>query len=56
MIAVNPRNHRVKSAIFMMPLRIFTTLISVTFFWHCLVEIELLNLKSLEKLDFIKCP
>ena len=36
--------------------RIFITLVSVTFFWHCLVEIQLLNLKGLEKLDFIKWP
>ena len=56
MIVVNPRNHGVKSAIFRVPFGIFSTLVSVTFFWYCLVEIQLLNLKGLEKLDFIKCP
>ena len=56
MIVVNQRNHWVKSAIFRMPFGIFSTLVSVTFFWYCLVEIQLLNLKGLEKLDFIKCP
>ena len=33
MIVVNPRNHGVKSAIFRVPFGIFTTLVSVTFFW-----------------------
>ena len=56
MIVVNPRNHRVKRVIFRVPFGIFTTLVPVTFFWYCLVEIQLLNLKGLEKLDFIKCP
>ena len=56
MIVVNPRNHGVKSAIFRVPVWIFSTLVSVTFFWYCLLEIQLLNLKGLEKLDFIKCP
>ena len=37
MIVVNPRNHGVKSAIFRMPFGIFPTLVSVTFFWYCLV-------------------
>ena len=56
MIVVNPRNHGVKNAIFRVQSRIFLALVSVTFFWHCLVEIQWLNLKGLEKLDFIKCP
>ena len=56
MIAVNPRNHGVKYAIFRVPFGIFSTLVSVTVFWYSLVEIQLLNLKGLEKLDFIKCP
>ena len=56
MIVVNPRNHGVKNAIFRVPFGIFSTLISVTFFWYRLVEIQLLNLKGLEKLDFIKWP
>ena len=55
MIVVNPRNHGVKNAIFRVPFGIFSTLVSVTFFLYCLVEIQLLNLKVLEKLDFIKC-
>ena len=54
MIVVNPRNHWVKSAIFRLPFAIVATLVSVIFFWYCLVEIQLLNLKGLEKLDFIK--
>ena len=33
MIVVNPRNHGVKNAIFRLPFAIFTTLVSVTFFW-----------------------
>ena len=56
MIVVNSRNHGVKNAIFRVPFGIFSTLVSVTFFWYYLVEIQLLNLKGLEKLDFIKCP
>ena len=43
MIVVNPRNHRVKNAIFRVPFGIFSTLVSVTFFWYCLVEIQLLK-------------
>ena len=39
-----------------MPFGIFATLIAVTFFWHCLVKIQELNLIVLEKLDFIKWP
>ena len=50
---VNPRNHGVKSAIFRIPLfGIFTTLVSVTFFWHCLVDFQLWNPIVLDKLDF----
>ena len=56
MIVVNPRIHQAKSAIFRMPFATVATLVAVTFFWHCLVEIQLLNLKGLLKLDFIKCP
>ena len=56
MIVVKPRNHGVKNAIFRVRFRIFLSLVSVTFFWCCLAEIQLLNLKGLEKLDFIKCP
>ena len=56
MIVVNPRNQGVKNAIFRVPFGIFVTLVPVTFFWYCLVEIQLLNLKGLEKLDFIKWP
>ena len=56
MIVVNPRNHGVKNAIFWVPFGIFSTLVSVTFFWFRLGEIQLWNLKGLEKLDFIKCP
>ena len=56
MIVVNPRNHGVKNAIFKVLFGIFSTLVSVTFSWYCLVEIQLLNQKGLEKLDFIKCP
>ena len=56
MIVVNPRNHRAKSAIFRMAFAIFTTLVSVTFFWYCLVEIQLLKMKGLDKLDLIKWP
>ena len=52
MIEVNPRNHGVKNAIF----RIFLSLVSVTFFWVQLDEVQLRNLIDLEKLDFIKCP
>ena len=44
MIAVNPRNHGVKSAIFRMPFRVFTTLVSVTFFRVQLDEVQLWNL------------
>ena len=55
MIVVNPRNHRVKSVIFRVPFGIFPTLVSVTFFWVRLNEVQLWNLKGLEKLDFIKC-
>ena len=54
MIVVNPRNRWVKNAIFRVSFGIFSTLVSVTFFWYCLVEIQLLNLKGLEKSDFIK--
>ena len=32
MIVVNPKNHRMKSAIFRVPFGIFTNLVSVTFF------------------------
>ena len=56
MIAVNPSNHGEVNAIFRVPFGIFSTLVSVTLYWYCLVEIQLLNLKGLEKLDFIKCP
>ena len=56
MIVVNPRNQGVKNAIFRVPFEIFSTLVSVTFFWVWLDEVQLLNLKGLEKLDFIKCP
>ena len=42
MIVVNPRNHRVKNAIFRVQVQ--------------LDEVQLWNLKGLEKLDFIKCP
>ena len=35
---------------------IFSTLVSVTFFWVQLDEVQLWNLIDLEKLDFIKCP
>ena len=45
-----------KSAIFRVPFGIFSTLVSVTFFWVQLDEVQLWNLKGLEKLDFIKCP
>ena len=56
MIVVNPRNHGVKNAIFRVPFGIFSTLVSVTFFWVQLAEVQLWNLIDLEKLDFIKCP
>ena len=56
MIVVNPRNRWVKSAIFRLPFGIFTTLVSVIFFWVQLDEVQLWNLIGLEKLDFIKCP
>ena len=56
MIVVNPRNHGVKNAIFRVQFRILPTLVSVTFFWVQLDEVQLWNLKGLEKLDFIKCP
>ena len=56
MIVVNPRNQGVKNAIFRVPFGIFSTLVSVTFFWVQLDEVQLWNLKGLEKLDFIKCP
>ena len=56
MIVVNPRNQGVKNAIFRVPFGIFTTLVSVTFFWVQLGEIQLWNRIGLEKLDFIKCP
>ena len=56
MIVVNPRNHGVKNAIFRVPFGIFSTLVSVTFFWVQLDEVQLGNLIDLEKLDFIKCP
>ena len=56
MIVVNPRNQGVKNAIFRVPFGIFTTLVSVAFFWVQLDEVQLLNLLDLEKLDFIKCP
>ena len=39
MIVVNPRNPWVKSAIFRVPLGIFSTSISVTFFWFRLVVV-----------------
>ena len=41
MIVVNPRNRQVKSAIFRVPFGIFKTLVSVTFFWVQLDEIQL---------------
>ena len=56
MFVVNPRNHRVKNAVFRVPFGIFSTLVSATFFWVQLDEVQLWNLKGLEKLDFIKCP
>ena len=56
MIVVNPRNQGVKSAIFRVPFGIFSTLVSVTFFWVPLDEVQLWNLIGLEKLDFIKGP
>ena len=58
MIVVNPRNHGVKNAIFRVRSRsgIFLSLVSVTFFWVQLDEVQLWNLIDLEKLDFIKCP
>ena len=56
MIVVNPRNHGVKSAIFRVLFGIFSTLVSVTFFWVQLDEVQLWNLIDLVKLDFIKCP
>ena len=54
-LLVNPRNRRVKSAIRVL-FGIFTTLVSVTFFWVQLDEVQLWNLIGLEKLNFIKCP
>ena len=33
MIVVNPRNQGVKNVIFRVPFGIFSTLVSVTFFW-----------------------
>ena len=56
MIVVNPRNHGVKNAIFRVRSRIFLSLVSVTFFWVQLDEVQLWILVDLEKLDFIKCP
>ena len=59
MIVVNPRNNVVKNAIFRVPFGIFSTLVSVTFFLVLFsgeLEIQLMNLEGLEKLDFIKCP
>ena len=56
MIVVNRRNHGVKNAIFRVPFGIFSTFVSVTFFWFRLGEILMWNLKGLEKLNFIKCP
>ena len=56
MVVVNPRNQGVKNAIFRVPFRIFKTLVSVTFFWVQLDEVQLWNLIDLEKLDFTKCP
>ena len=56
MIVENPRNHGVKNAIFRVPFGIFSTLVSVTFFWVELDEVQLWNPIDLEKLDFIKCP
>ena len=56
MIVVNPRNHGVKNAIFRIPFGIFSTLVSVTFFWVQLDEVQLLDPNGVEKLDFIKCP
>ena len=53
MIVVNPRNQGVKNAIFRVPFGIFSTLVSVTFFWVQLDEVQLWNL--MEMLDFIKC-
>ena len=46
MIVVNPRNHGVKNAIFRVPFGIFSTLVSVTFFWYCLVEIQPTEIKG----------
>ena len=38
-----------------MPFGVLTTLASVNvFFYHCLVDFQLLNLQGLEKLDFMK--
>ena len=56
MFVVNPRDEGVKNAIFRVPFGIFTTLVAVTFFWVQIDEVQLWNLKGLEKLDFIKCP
>ena len=56
MVVVNPRNHGVKNAILRVPFGIFSTWVSVTFFWVQLDKVQLWNLIGLEKLDFIKCP
>ena len=57
MIVVNPRNHEVKSAILWMRRLGFSQLfVSETFFWHCLVKIQLLNLKRSREVGLYKVP
>ena len=56
MIVVKPKKSWGEKCHFQGAVWDFSTLVSVTFFWYCLVEIQLLNLKGLEKLDFIKWP
>ena len=57
MIVVNTRNHWVKSAVFKDAVWDFHNFGLCNFFLVMfIVEIQLLNLKGLKKLDFIKCP